>query len=163
MIPIYIIDVFLAVLIEWETDNLSIMENISVTSLCASVVNPQLNIPVFIEVEVISTSITATGIIVMNKPLSVIKLRMFTYFNTAGEDYIPITELLSFMVVTGDRQCINISLIDDNVLEDDDVFLVEARNNSFITTVQPFVEVVVLNEDSKSCSNHMKRMHECDV
>ena len=58
-------------------------------------------------------------------------------------------EELSFTVVTGNRQCINISVIDDTVLENYDVFLIEAVATSLITPVQSTVEVTIANDDCK--------------
>lgn len=58
-------------------------------------------------------------------------------------------EELSFMVITGDRQCINISVIDDTILENDDVFLVEAISTSLIIPIQSTVEITIANDDCK--------------
>ena len=58
-------------------------------------------------------------------------------------------EELSFTVVTGNRQCINIIVVDDTVLENDDVFFIEAINTSVITPVQSSVKVTISNDDSK--------------
>ena len=53
------------------------------------------------------------------------------------------------MVATGNRQCINVSVIDDTILESDDVFLIEAINTSLITLTQSTVEVTIANDDCK--------------
>ena len=53
------------------------------------------------------------------------------------------------MVVTGNRQCINVSVIDDTTLESDDVFLIEAINTSLVTLTQSTVEVTIANDDCK--------------
>lgn len=58
-------------------------------------------------------------------------------------------EELSFVVVTGNRQCINISVIDDTILENDDAFLIEAINTSLITPIQSSIKVMIANDDSK--------------
>ena len=74
---------------------------------------------------------------------------LLLFSNLDDEDYIPISEILSFAVVTGDRQCINISVINDTVLEDDEVFLIQSINTSLITPIPSTVPVVVLNDDGK--------------
>ena len=58
-------------------------------------------------------------------------------------------EELSFLVITGYRQCINVSMIDDTILESDDVFLIEAINTSLVTLTQSTVEVTIANDDCK--------------
>ena len=58
-------------------------------------------------------------------------------------------EELSFMVVTGNRQCININVIDDAILENNDIFLIEAINTSLITPMQSSVKVTIANDDGK--------------
>ena len=58
-------------------------------------------------------------------------------------------EELNFMVITGNRQCINISVIDDTILENDDVFLIEAISTSLVTLTQSTVEVTITNDDCK--------------
>lgn len=51
----------LAVVIEWEAGNVTVLESSPITSLCASFVNPQVNISEFIELTVLTTNITAGG------------------------------------------------------------------------------------------------------
>ena len=133
-------------MIEWEADNLTVVESLLTTSLCASVVNPQINIPEIVQLPVRSVNITANGIsalfIIENVDNSLCS-------NTENEDYTPISEDLSFMVITGNRQCINISVVDDTVLENDEAFLIEAINTSLVVPIQPFVQVTILNDDCK--------------
>ena len=66
-----------------------------------------------------------------------------------NEDYFPIVEELVFTLVTGNRQCINISLIDDTILENDEMFLIQATTTSFVTPLLSLVNITILNDDSK--------------
>ena len=52
------------------------------------------------------------------------------------------------MAVTDNRQCLNISLINDAVLEDDEIFSIESAQNMLITATQSFIQVTILNDDS---------------
>ena len=83
--------------------------------------------------------------------LLIIQLVLYpaSYSNAENDDYFPVVEELSFVVVTANRQCINISVIDDTILENDDVFLVEALSTSLATPIQSTVEVIIANDDSK--------------
>ena len=72
-----------------------------------------------------------------------------------NEDYLPFVEELSFIVVTDNRQCVNITVVDDTVLENDDVFLIEAINTSVVTPAQSSVRVTIINDDSK-CIDYIK-------
>ena len=51
----------LAVVIEWESDNVTVSESSLTTPLCASVVNPQTDIPTVVQLPVRSMNITANG------------------------------------------------------------------------------------------------------
>ena len=55
-------DLHLAVvLIEWETDNLTVVESSSNTTLCASVVNPDINTNEVVQLQVLTLNSTAQG------------------------------------------------------------------------------------------------------
>lgn len=57
----------------------------------------------------------------------------------------------SFAVNTGNRQCINVTLVDDTILEDEEAFQIHAVavDNSIVTVFQPYVLVTILNDDCK--------------
>ena len=67
-----------------------------------------------------------------------------------NEDYIPVVEELVFTVVTGNRQCINISLIDDMVLENDEMFFIQAISTGLVTPTRSSVNITILNDDGKT-------------
>ena len=137
----------LAVVIEWETDNLTIVESSPTTPLCASITNPQIEITEVVQLAVSSMNLTANGITHL-----VLLYREWQYFHLCipdNEDYYPILGDLSFMVITGNRQCINISLADDTVLENDEVFHIVATSTNLITLTQSIVQVIILNDDCK--------------
>lgn len=75
------------------------------------------------------------------------------FINTDDEDYIPIMDDLSFAVNTGYRQCISVTLVNDTILEDEEVFqiLAVAVDNSLVTVLQPYVLVTILDDDCKRC------------
>lgn len=50
-----------AVVIEWESENVTVLESSLTTPLCASVVNPQTDIPTIVQLPVRSMNITANG------------------------------------------------------------------------------------------------------
>ena len=61
-------------------------------------------------------------------------------------------EDLTFVVETGSRQCVNISLVSDTALEEDELFVINAvSNDSLVTVIQPDVLVTILNDDCKRC------------
>ena len=70
-------------------------------------------------------------------------------YNTENEDYIPIMDSLSFTVMTRNTQCINISVIDDGIVERDETFTIEAVSTPIIAIVSS-VKVEILNDDCKS-------------
>ena len=70
-------------------------------------------------------------------------------YNTENEDYIPIMDSLSFTVMTGNTQCINISVIDDGIVERDETFTIEVVSTPIIAIVSS-VKVEILNDDCKS-------------
>ena len=49
-------------MIEWETEAVSIMESSQRTPLCASVINPKIDIPATVQLPVRSMAVTANGI-----------------------------------------------------------------------------------------------------
>ena len=136
-------------MIEWESDNVTILESSLTTPLCASVVNPQTDIPTMVQLPVRSMNITANGNTSTFLACCSVSFIISLCFNIENEDYFPIMEELSFMVVTGNRQCINVSVIDDTILENDDVFLIEAIDTTLVTPIQSSVKVTIANDDSK--------------
>lgn len=75
------------------------------------------------------------------------------FSNTDDEDYIPIMDHLSFAVNTGNRQCTDVTLVNDTILEDEEVFQIHAVaiDNSLVTVFQPYVLVTILDDDCKRC------------
>ena len=45
--------------------------------------------------------------------------------------------------------CVDISLIDDAVLENDEAFLLESVNTSLVTAIPPAVTITIVNDDCK--------------
>lgn len=78
-------------------------------------------------------------------------LTLFVFTDADDKDYIPIMDHLSFAVTTGNRQCINVSLVNDDILEDEEEFQIHASavDNSLVTVFQPYVLVTILNDDCK--------------
>ena len=43
--------------------------------------------------------------------------------------------------------CVDITLIDDAVLENDEAFLLESVNTSLVTAIPPAVTIMIINDD----------------
>ena len=51
--------------------------------------------------------------------------------------------------MSNSTSCIDISLIDDSVLENDEAFLLESVNSSLVTAIPPAVTIIIVNDDCK--------------
>lgn len=72
------------------------------------------------------------------------------------EDYDPISVFLDFAVVTNDTQCIDISLVNDFLLENSEVFLLQsAGNNSLVTLRSSTVVINIEDNDRKKNYNYL--------
>ena len=58
--------------------------------------------------------------------------------------------MLEFLVVTNYTQCVVISVVDNNVLENSEQFLLQAENNSLVTPSPSIVTITILDDDCKS-------------
>ena len=52
--------------------------------------------------------------------------------------------------MTNNTQCAVISIVDDNVLENSEEFLVQAESNSLVTPAPSMVTVTIVDDDCKS-------------
>ena len=71
----------------------------------------------------------------------------FKQFYAEFEDYIPFTQNLTFALVSNFSSCIDISIIDDAVLENDETLFLESVNTSLVTAVPPALTITILNDD----------------
>ena len=70
--------------------------------------------------------------------------------HTANEDYSPISQaFLEFALVTNYTQCINITIIDDTILEVDEEFFLESGKSDSTTSVPSVVSITIQNDDSE--------------
>lgn len=76
-------------------------------------------------------------------------------YETENEDFIPISNTLNFALVTNLTRCIIIPILDDSVLENDEVFLLNALNNTLVTVYPPSVPIEIEDDDSKSYSHNL--------
>lgn len=71
-------------------------------------------------------------------------------FIAANEDYIPISEILTFALVTNNTQCVTISILNDFVIEDDEVFFLQSIDITNLTETTPqTVMITIVDDDGK--------------
>ena len=54
---------------------------------------------------------------------------------------------LTFALVSNFSSCVDISLVDDAILENDEAFLLESMNTSLVTAIPPAVTITIVNDD----------------
>ena len=64
-------------------------------------------------------------------------------------DYIPISENLTFALVTNNTQCVTIPILNDPFIEDDEVFFLQSVDTSLTETIPQSVTITITNDDSK--------------
>ena len=82
------------------------------------------------------------------------KILLYVIYNSKWlhvefEDYIPVSRSLTFALVSNSSSCVDISLIDDAVLENDETFTLESVNTSLVTAIPPAVTITIVNDDCK--------------
>ena len=80
-------------------------------------------------------------------------MKMFNAYDKFGAentDYIPTSEVLEFLLVTNYTQCVTVSVVEDNVLENSEEFLLQAENSSLVTPSPSIVTVTIVDDDCKS-------------
>ena len=69
---------------------------------------------------------------------------------------------LTFALVSNFSSCVDISIIDDAVLENDEAFLLESVGTSLVTAIPPSVTITIRNDDCELCdesSNTKTKFH----
>ena len=72
----------------------------------------------------------------------------FIIFIAANEDYIPISEILTFALVTNETQCVVIPVLNDPFVEEDEVFLLQSINANLTEITPQSVTITITNDDS---------------
>ena len=69
----------------------------------------------------------------------------------ANEDYIPISEILTFALLTNNVQCVIIPILNDPFVEDDEVFFLQSFDITNLTETTPqTVMITIVDDDGKN-------------
>ena len=73
------------------------------------------------------------------------------YYNSATGDFVPITDMEIVFEPIEQNQCVNITILNDNLLEDLETFTVfiNSSNTSLLSVSQNQATVTITSEDSK--------------
>ena len=71
----------------------------------------------------------------------------FKQLHAEFDDYIPFTQNLTFALVSNFSSCIDISIVDDAVLENDETLFLDSVRTSLVTAIPPAVTITILNDD----------------
>ena len=67
----------------------------------------------------------------------------------ANVDYIPISEILTFALVTNYTQCVSISILDDPFVENEEAFFLQSINSNLTETTPQTVMITIVDDDGK--------------
>lgn len=143
-----------AVMIEWEASNVSYSEILTNDlldgSLCASIVNPDVNnTQRSVQIQVVSENFTAQG----NANVLLLSVHYSNYYYllsiAATEDFIPISEILTFKLVTSNTQCVNISILNDLIIESDEEFFLQTIDTNLTETTPQTVAITIIDDDGE--------------
>ena len=65
-----------------------------------------------------------------------------------NEDYIPISEVLTFALVTNETQCVVIPVLNDPFVEEDEAFLLQSISTNLTEIIPQSVTITITNDDS---------------
>lgn len=86
-------------------------------------------------------------------------MKIVINFIAVNEDYIPISEILTFALVTNDTQCVTITILNDFVIEDEEVFLLQSTDITSLTETTPKTVMIVIVDDDGNFLIYDK--HDC--
>ena len=80
--------------------------------------------------------------------------------NAAGEDYITVSDSLTFGPLSPTEQCVSITLLDDDYLEENETFSVSASTaDSAVDIVSGTTVVTIVDNDGKNIASEIVLVH----
>ena len=114
-------------------------------------------------VSLVASSLTAQGrVYYTNQWLSIWTIILFDIHSTVSDDYAQPTPMELTIVAGTDQQCTSISISDDPILENDELFLVQLNTTDQAVTLRPSSANITIGDDdgkafyswhSKTCRN----------
>lgn len=126
----------------------------NVITACASIVE---STPIEREITVVLSAINRDqqGAIVEPALMALALLTQTFFISPAVTDFVPITEQLTFDAISAASPlCRNVTIINDNIFEDDEVFQVSIESSvSGVIIPNPLINVTIIDTDSE--------LHQC--
>ena len=140
----------------FEQDTYEVNEPDSFVTVCVNLTTP---IERRVTVALFTVGTTAQG--QRHIKLLSIKFRyaiQFHFYSTEGNDYIPVSENLTFDPQGSLQECLDISLVNDTVYEEDEMYSVFLVNNNPNVVIRPAsATVTIIDEDGQCFRMHLSK------